>query len=431
MGTEAAYGACSIKRPRRTKSDMDSIRLAIYETLRDDHPMTQRQLFYRLVSQGVIDKTEAQYQTTVIRLTNEMRLSGAMDAGWIADNTRWMRKPNTHSSLQNALRETARTYRRSVWDEQDVYVEVWLEKDALAGVLVDVTAAWDVPLMVTKGFASLSFLYGAAETIRDRDKPTFLYYFGDHDPSGVDIPRQVERRLREFAPNADITFKRIAVNPDQIERWKLPTRPTKKTDSRSKNFEGDSVEVDAIPSRDLRQLATDCIVGHIDPHVYANLQKVERSERETLRTFMEAWNQGEIRNPAADTGSRFSCSLERGRAVCDIVDHFDEATRKALAISLIGTINVESCVYEEPELMNVFNRLTTPFKIGQKVRWTASRQVDHKAKNGFIMNVYPFSCAIGSVLHVAWEDGKNEILEIYDGSRDKVEIIPSDPDVSQ
>jgi hypothetical protein len=137
--SETAYRACSIKRARRTKADVEAVRAAIYSTLRNDHPMTQRQLFYRLVSRGVVAKTEAQYQTTVIRLSNEMRLAGQIEFGWIADNTRWMRKPKTHSSLEEALSETARTYRRSVWDDQDAYVEIWLEKDALAGVLIEVT----------------------------------------------------------------------------------------------------------------------------------------------------------------------------------------------------------------------------------------------------------------------------------------------------
>jgi hypothetical protein len=244
--------------------------------------MTQRQLFYRLVSRGVIEKTETQYQTTVIRLTNEMRLSGQMEVGWVADNTRWMRKPRTHSSLDEALEETARTYRRAIWDDQDAYVEVWLEKDALAGVLIEVTRRWDVPLMVTRGFASLSFLHSAAETILDQGKPAFLYYFGDYDPSGVDIPRQVEKRLREFAPGADIAFERVAVNPDQIGRWGLPTRPTKKTDTRSKNFEGRSVEVDAIEPADLKRLAEDCIVRHIEPLTFQRLKRVEAAELETL-----------------------------------------------------------------------------------------------------------------------------------------------------
>src|SRR5690348_11692411 len=139
MTTVQAYGARPTKRSRRTRAGMETIRDGIRAALAQDHPMTVRQLFYRLVSGGAIEKTESEYKSTVVRLTGEMRLAGEIEFGWIADNTRWMRKPRTHSSLEHALNETARTYRRSVWDDQDVYVEVWLEKDALAGVLVDVT----------------------------------------------------------------------------------------------------------------------------------------------------------------------------------------------------------------------------------------------------------------------------------------------------
>jgi hypothetical protein len=135
---------------------MDRIREAILEVLERDQPMTVRQLFYRLVSLGTIDKTEAEYKATVCRITAEMRRAGEIPYGWIADNTRWTRKPRTHSSLSHALKHTAETYRRAIWDNQDSYVEVWLEKDALAGVLLDVTAPWDVPLMVTRGFPSLT-----------------------------------------------------------------------------------------------------------------------------------------------------------------------------------------------------------------------------------------------------------------------------------
>lgn len=254
--------------------------------------MTVRQLFYRLVSNGAIDKTEAEYKQTVVRLSGEMRLAGEIPFGWIADNTRWMRKPTTHSSLQDALNDTARTYRRSVWDDQGVYVEVWLEKDALAGVLMDVTSKWDVPLMVTKGFASLSYLHSAAETIEDQGKPTYLYYFGDHDPSGLDIPRQVEQGIRRFAPEADITFERVAVNPDQIEELNLPTRPTKKTDSRSKNFEGESVEVDAIEPARLRLIASECITQHIDPVAYRRMRDVEDAEKATINSIAAAHGGG-------------------------------------------------------------------------------------------------------------------------------------------
>jgi len=266
---------------------MDGIRETILEVLDRDRPMTVRQLFYRLVSLGAIDKTETEYKGTIGRLAVEMRRAGVIPFGWIADNTRWMRKPRTHSNLAQALSRTAETYRRAVWDNQDAYVEVWLEKDALAGVLVEVTAPWDVPLMVTRGFPSLSYLHEAALSIAAVRKPAFLYYFGDHDPSGLDITRVVEKGIREFALNADITFERVAVTSDQIIEMALPTRPTKKTDTRSKNFLGESVEVDAIAPVTLRQMVEACITQHIDHAAHERLLEIEAAERETLLEIAE------------------------------------------------------------------------------------------------------------------------------------------------
>jgi hypothetical protein len=108
------------------------------------------------------------------------------------------------------------------------------------------TEQWDVPLMVTRGCPSVSFLYSAAETIAQQGKPAYVYYFGDWDPSRRDITRATEAGLREFAPDAEIRFKRVAVTEEQIRTLRLPTRPTKTTDSRAKSFEGESVEVDGI-----------------------------------------------------------------------------------------------------------------------------------------------------------------------------------------
>lgn len=284
MSNVISYGARPIK--RRSRQDIEVIKDAILQALAIDAPMTVRQIFYRLVSNGVIGKTEGEYKSTVVRLLGEMRRSGELPFHLIADNTRWMRKPHTWSSLESMLQRTAQAYRRSVWDNQDVYVEVWLEKDALAGVLYEETEAWDVPLMVTRGYPSLSYLYSAAETIAAQDKPTFLYYFGDYDPSGLDIPRKVECDLRDFAPDADITFERVAVSRAQIESMKLPTRPTKKTDSRSKGFVGESVEVDAILPRTLRSIVQKCITQHIEPLAYGVLQAAEESERESLMSLI-------------------------------------------------------------------------------------------------------------------------------------------------
>jgi hypothetical protein len=290
MGEAAfSYPSSSIKRYRRTKREMEIVRQAIHKVTSEDPPMTVRQVFYQLVSRGVIEKTEAEYNSTVVRLLTDMRRAKEIPFGWIADNTRWMKKPRTYSSAEDALTETAQYYRKDYWSDLDEYVEIWLEKDALSGVFYEETKVWGVPLMVTRGYPSLSFVYEAADSIRDEDKPTFLYYFGDHDPSGIDIPRVVERGIREFAPEAEIHFERIAVSPEQISRWNLPTRPTKKTDTRSKKFQGESVEVDAITPRTLRSLVRECVDRHIDSATLRQLQLTEAAERASMCRMAEVF----------------------------------------------------------------------------------------------------------------------------------------------
>ncbi len=287
-----SYGASPIKRERRSKAAIQAIRDAMRTVLQAERPMTVRQVYYRMVSAQVIDKTEAQYDT-VCRLLTAMRRDREIPYGWLADATRWQRKPRTFSSLPEMLENSQRFYRRAIWDSQKVYVEVWLEKDALSGVLFDVTAEWDVPLMVTRGYPSLSFLHSAAAEIANQDKPCHLYYFGDHDPSGIDIPRRVLKELQGFAPDAEIHFERVAVTRHQIEDYNLTTRPTKKSDSRSKSFVGESVEVDAIPPNNLRDLVRKCITQHIDHGEHIRLQRVEKAERETLQAIARDYSSGD------------------------------------------------------------------------------------------------------------------------------------------
>ena len=281
MTSVISYPSSSIKRKRRTKSELDDVKESILGIIAENDSMTVRQLFYQMVSRGLIDKSEREYNNTVSRLATQMRKFGEMPYDAIADNTRWMRKPASHSSLEGFLEQQQRFYRRDLWQDQDAYVEIWLEKDALAGVLYDVTGHWDVPLRVCRGYASISFLWSAAETIKLEGKPTFLYYFGDCDPSGRDIPRAVEKSLREMS-GADITFEVVAVTDQQIEEMNLPTRPTKKTDSRSKNFEGESVEVDAIPPKELKRICRSLIEQHIDEGLLGRHVLIENAERDTL-----------------------------------------------------------------------------------------------------------------------------------------------------
>lgn len=281
-----------IKKNRRSSAEIQQVKEAILRVLTVEKPMTVRQVFYQLVSTGAIGKTEGEYKSTVVRLLTEMRRAGEIPYYWIADNTRWVRRPKTWSSLKGALEETARVYRRSLWDEASVYVEIWLEKDALAGVLYQVTEGWDVPLMVTRGYPSLSFLHGAAETIKYYNKPTYIYYFGDRDPSGVDIPRVVNDGIRELAPDIQLHFQRVAVTQEQIESLHLPTRPTKASDSRSKNFSGESVEVDAIPPTILRYMVQQCIIQHVDGELLERIRAIETYERYVLEQ-LSIWYQSQ------------------------------------------------------------------------------------------------------------------------------------------
>jgi len=211
-----------------------------------------------------------------------MRREGTLPYDWLADSTRWQRKPNTFSSVQEALEETARLYRKALWSDADAYVEIWLEKDALAGVVYPITEKFDVPLMVARGYASLSFLHEAAKYIAGLDVPAHIYHLGDRDPSGQDAARSIEETLREMAPAAEIHFERLAVTPEQIRQWRLPTRPTKQTDSRAKGFSSVSVELDAIPPSRLRSLVQRAIERHLPPEQYKVLKVAEKSERRLI-----------------------------------------------------------------------------------------------------------------------------------------------------
>ena len=175
-----------------------------------------------MVSRGVIEKTEAQYQGTVIRLMTEMRLSGELPYRWVVDESRRVRITQTFDNVQDAVEHTARFYRRSALAQSDDYVEIWSEKDALAGAMWDVTSDYDVPLMVSRGMPSITFLHGSALEIRraaEDGKRSYIYQFGDHDPSGVLIPQTIEKRLCEMCEKLDCPppiVERVALrNPDQ------------------------------------------------------------------------------------------------------------------------------------------------------------------------------------------------------------------------
>ena len=279
-----SYETSPIKRHRSTKAAVDDRRRQLIDIVHAMKPMTARQVYYQATVRGLVEKTEAGYskvQTDLVLL----RRSGELPYGWLADNTRWQRKPTSFDNIEQALADTARFYRKALWNDADAYVEIWLEKDALSGVIYPITEMYDVPLMVARGYSSLSFLHSAAEYIAAIDVPAFIYHLGDFDPSGVNAGEKIGSTLRELAPSADITFELIAVTPRQIADWRLPSRPTKTTDSRAKNFGTISVELDAIEPQRLRDLVEGVIQRHLPRHHLEVLLTAEESERTQLEIF--------------------------------------------------------------------------------------------------------------------------------------------------
>ena len=277
--------ASRIKRHRATKAQVEARRDALLAIIENGRPMTVRQVFYQATVQGLVEKAETGYSKVQVDLT-KLRRAGELPYDWLADNTRWQRKPRTFDSVEDALKQTAAFYRKSLWRDADTYVEIWLEKDALAGVIYPVTSLYDVPLMVARGYASLSFLHTAAEYIASLDVPACIYHLGDFDPSGVNAGDKIEETLRELAPGAEINFERLAVTREQIGEWNLPTRPTKKSDTRAKGFGDISVELDAIDPNNLRDLVRMAIEQHLPEHQFEILKAAEESERTEIRKLV-------------------------------------------------------------------------------------------------------------------------------------------------
>ena len=281
------YGTSLIK--RRNRAQMAKFLDAIHEVLDgEQRAITVRHLFYRLVGLNVIPKTELAYKALCSHLSR-WRKAGEVPYNAFSDSTRWYIKPPMFDGIADALTRTRESYRRNTWAKQPHYVEVWVEKDAIAGVIDDVTNEWGVPLFVCRGFASLSSMYSASGTfkgVQQHGKEVSIFHLGDYDPSGHAAADAIERTFRQTF-GCSITFQRTAILPEHIEQFDLPTRPTKQSDPRARNWRGsECVELDAMPPRELRSLVENAITSLIDWYEWEQLKQVEREELETFdRTF--------------------------------------------------------------------------------------------------------------------------------------------------
>ena len=249
-------------------------------------PVTVRQVFYQATVRGLIEKTESGYGK-VQRALADMRRDGELPFEWISDHTRWIRQPQTYDSPTEALELVCENYRKSLWTDMDCYVQVWLEKNALAGIIEPVTDRYDVPLLVAVGYSSLTFTHLAAGRIISAGKPTFIYHLGDYDPSGVNAGENIELALRERAPDADISFERIAVTPTQIAEHGLANETHQDQRPRSWGFGDESVELDSMTPQQLRDLVGEAIGRHMDAETFDRLMEEERAERAEIKEMIE------------------------------------------------------------------------------------------------------------------------------------------------
>ncbi|HUN44132.1 MAG TPA: hypothetical protein VMU81_27890 [Acetobacteraceae bacterium] len=285
------FNGASTKKSRGRPPDpcVAGRRKRLCQMAEQSQPATVRQLYYLAETEELVPKSDSGYRRVQHDLLL-LRRDGAVPYDWISDNTRWMRKSRSYRGIEHFLDLTISTYRRDLWARAAVHVEIWCEKDALAGVIMEETDPYDVPLLVARGCSSETYLYDAAQAIAAKNKAAYIYHFGDHDPTGQVAAAHIERMLRSFAPDADIYFKSVAVTKEQITDWKLPTRPTKRDgNTHARNFTGDSCELDSIPPLKLRALVRECIEQHIDRELFAKLKAAEKSEREALTMFAKQW----------------------------------------------------------------------------------------------------------------------------------------------
>ncbi len=270
-----------------TKAEFQQRRESLLAIVREFHPMNVRSVYYIAVTRGVVAKTDQAY-AIVDRDLVDMRRAGLVPYGWIVDGTRRRRTRYTCSSVAAALEDTRDQYRKALWNDINENVEFWVDKDGVAGTIMPVCDKFDVDVMPYKGQSSDTFAYEAAQHMLDLGKPTFIYHIGDHDFWGVKARAAIERKLKGFIDRKiEVHFEHISVTPDQIRKWKLPTRPSgsKKSRKAVKAF-GPAVEIDAVPPDRLRALVEKTILKHMPIRQYNVLMAAEESERELLDVFI-------------------------------------------------------------------------------------------------------------------------------------------------
>lgn len=277
------------------------------EILKTERPMTLRQLFYRMISCGAMQNNAKQY-ARLGRITTRLRESETVPLTWIVDHVRTTLKPNSWSGLDNFGESMQRWYRKDFWASMPSYVEIIVEKDAVAGTIQPVTYEYDVRLRVCRGYSSLSFAGDIAAQWRRIVKPIFAYYLGDFDPSGFDLERDMRQKIERWsgksivAPGEDdgrlcCVWQRLGVVATDFAQHNLIALPVKKGDKRAAKFvrqHGTAcAEIDAIAPNELRRRVRAAIDSHIDQQRWGRLKEIEREEKMSLDAYIRGMKSGE------------------------------------------------------------------------------------------------------------------------------------------
>lgn len=278
----------------KTLQQIDRMNAIIEEYLDAGYTLTVRQLFYQLVSRDIIPNNEKSYKQTT-SIVNDARIAGLIDWDAIEDRTRSFEQRSRWSKPQDILTASAKQYHTDPWATQDKRLFLIVEKEALVGVFERVCHEFDVPLLAARGYPSASVVrdFAKREIEQSDDKDVVILHFGDHDPSGIDMTRDLEDRFEMFGWSGDFVLKRMALNLDQIERLKPPPNPAKMTDTRfvkyRQKFGDKSWELDALPPTVLSDMARKEILSHVDVKRWDKWSAGVEKARKKMLKLVETW----------------------------------------------------------------------------------------------------------------------------------------------
>lgn len=259
--------------------------------------LTLRQLYYQFVARGFIRNRQSEYKR-LGSVINDARLAGRVDWEMIEDRTRNLEKLPSWATPEDLIAAAAEQYRSDIWASQETRVEVWIEKEALVGVIEPVCIEFRVPYFACRGYSSQSEQWRAGRRFAEfgrKGQKTLILHLGDHDPSGLDMTRDNADRLALFVRRyrRDVQVKRIALNMDQVDAFNPPPNPAKATDARfagySEEFGDESWELDALEPQVIDGLIRQEIEAVRDDALWQEVIDDERRARGVMQAVADDW----------------------------------------------------------------------------------------------------------------------------------------------